>query len=114
MSQIVIDTTKLRQKAIRVLLKLDKFYTKLNQELSLFWRRAIPEDKDGLLGWFFRFVRKLLDHPATALFVNTVALYFVGIIFGSFFSEQVNLWIKLFVGLNIVVFCARILGWNKI
>jgi hypothetical protein len=113
MSQIVIDTTKLRKKALRILKKLDNFYLKLNQELSLFWRRIIPTDQDGLLGWFFRFVRRLLDHPATALFVNTVALSAVGTIFGAFFSEQVNLWIKGFVGLNIFVFCARVLGWQN-
>jgi len=112
MSQIVIDTTKLRQKALNILRKLDNFYVKLNQELSLFWRRIIPTDKEGLLGWFFRFVRAMLDHPATALFINTVALSGIGVIFGSVFSEQVNLWLKLFVGLNIVVFLARILGWQ--
>jgi len=112
MSQIVINTTKLREKALNILIKLDKFYVKLNQELSLFWRRIIPSDKEGLLGWLFRFIRAMLDHPATALFINTVALSYIGMIFGAFFSEQVNLWLKLFVGLNVVVFLARILGWQ--
>jgi len=113
MSKIIIDTTKIREKALNILIKLDNFYVKLNQKLSLFWRRIIPTDQDGLLGWFFRFTRRMLDHPATALFINTVMLYFAGTVLGAFFSEQVNLWIKGFVGLNIFVFCARVLGWQN-
>lgn len=112
MTVFQIDTTKLRQRALALLKKLDKFYIKLNQDLVWFWRKYLPQDKEGLLGWFYRFVYGLLDNPATILLVNTVTLVFLGNLLGAFFSEQVNLWIKLFVALNIFVFLARILGWK--
>lgn len=100
---------ELKQKLLQALIKLDNFYVKLNLQLSGIWKVFLDKQSENRLT---KGLLVLLKNPATALFLNTVLLSVIGLVLGSIFSETINNFIKLFISLNILVFCARILGWK--
>lgn len=91
-----------------ILLKLNNFYTFLNQELLFGWRKILSKQSDNKITNFFK---TLIENPATALFLNTILFWIIssflagqaGII-GAFFN-----WLAF---LNIAVFLINILGWT--
>lgn len=103
-NQIIIDTTTIKPKLLNILNKLNAFYLGLNQELTLFWRKFLAKQSAN---WFTNALLVLINNPATALFLNTVLMAGVAQIFGGTIAA-----ILFYVmGLNIVVFCANVLGW---
>lgn len=103
--KIVIDYEKIKAKALSILVRLNDFYLKLNQGLLFFWRKALSLQSENR---WTNALKTLIENPATALFLNTILFAVIGTIFGGLIERI------LFIGagLNIILFCANILGWK--
>lgn len=105
MTEIKIDESKVKAKLLNILVKLTDFYIKLNQQLFFFWVNVADKQNDSR--WTFA-LKTLINNPATLLFLNTVLLAAIGIIFGG----TIQMILYYVAGLNIIVFCSKILSWE--
>ena len=106
MSKIVIDYSRAKLRLVNILKKMMGFYSDLNSYLLVGWRWILNKQSDNKITIA---LRKLAENQATALALNTILFAAIGTIFGGLI-EQV---LFLAAGLNIIVFCAKILGWDK-
>ena len=105
MTEIKIDESKVKVKLLNILMQLTDVYVKLNKQLFFFWVKIADRQNDSR--WTFA-LKTLINNPATLLFLNTVLLAAIGIIFGG----TIQAILYYVAGLNIIVFCAKILGWE--
>lgn len=96
---------KVKQKLLNILLQLMDIYEDINKSLLFFWREALTRQSPNR--WTFA-LKTLIDNPATALFLNTLLFSFVG----SFFGGLIEQILFIGAGINIILFCANILGWK--
>lgn len=72
--------------------KIYYYHELINEEILLFWRKILkPTNR----------LRILIENPATAVFVNTVAFFGLWLIFGDFFY-----WLAL---ANILIYLYKII-----
>lgn len=103
---INFDYKKIKAKILNILIKLDQFYINLNQQLLFFWHRILSRQSENRLT---NGLKILIENPATALLLNTILFSALGIIFGGLIERI----LFIISGLNILVFCIKILGWES-
>lgn len=102
---INFDYKKIKAKLLNILIKLDQFYIHLNQQLLFFWHKILTRQSENRLT---NGLKILIENPATALLLNTILFAALGIIFGGLIERV----LFIITGLNIIVFCVKILGWQ--
>lgn len=102
---MTIEEKKLKSEILKILQHLGNFYTKLNQELLFGWRKFLSKQSDNRVT---AALKVLIENRATALFLNTLLFAAVGQFFGGLIGQI----FFIITGLNIVLFCATILGWE--
>jgi len=90
-----------------VLIKLNTFYLFLNQELLFAWRRVLAKQSDNRITRGFKL---LIENPATALALNTILFYALSSVLAGQ-SGLIGMVLFDLALLNIIVFCANLLGW---
>lgn len=95
---IIIKKTTAKKKIGKILVKMLTFYTDMNKELTLFWRRIFSKES---------VILKLLENQYIALFFNVLLFAFVGRVFGGTISI-VLLWMTFF---NILTMMFHVMGW---
>lgn len=101
---INLDYKKIKAKLLNILIKLDEFYIDLNQQLLFFWHRILSRQSGNRLT---NGLKILIENPSTALLMNTILFAIFGVVFGGTIERI----LFIITGLNIFVFCVRILGW---
>jgi|GEM_PF-3909755 len=82
-----------------------KGYLHLNRGLLFFWRKLVEKRPESR--WTIA-VRTLIDNSATALFLNTIILVGIALVFDGFISDLTILLIIF----NVLVFCFRIVWFR--
>jgi hypothetical protein len=103
---ISFDYNKIKQKLLNIIVKIDGFYSDLNKKILYpLWILILKRQSDNR---FTKALKILIENPATALLLNTILFAVVGVVFGGLI-ERVMLTLS---GLNILIFCIKILGWE--
>ena len=89
-----------------VLIKLNTFYLFLNQELLFAWRRVLAKQSDNRITLTFK---ALIENQYTALALNTILFILSSILAGQ--NGLIGRVLFDLALLNIIVFCANLLGW---
>ncbi|MEY3415863.1 MAG: hypothetical protein RI930_54 [Pseudomonadota bacterium] len=90
-----------------VLIKLNTFYLFLNQELLFAWRRVLAKQSDNRITLTFKI---LIENQYTALALNTILFYILSSVLAGQ-NGLIGMILSDLALLNIIVFCANLLGW---
>lgn len=116
---IVIKKSTIKAKLANILGKMLLFYTKLNLEIVLFWRRLLPPTEgnisliDATIGnksfaqWLISATRSLLDNPLTALFISTFSMFIIG----GFFQGRISEVLTYLCFFNLLTMMFNVMGW---
>lgn len=103
---ISFDYNKIKKNILNIIVKIDGFYSDLNKKILYpLWVLILKRQSENRLT---KALKILIENPATALLLNTILFAVVGIVFGGLI-ERVML---ILSGLNILIFCIKILGWQ--
>jgi hypothetical protein len=102
---ITINYSNVKKQLFIALGKISLFYEKINTNLLFFWRRVLDRQSPNRITFA---LKTLIENPSTALFLNTILFAAVGYIFGGLINQV----LFTLAGLNMILFCSKILGWQ--
>lgn len=107
---IPVSERKIKNELLKLIIKGNNFYLKLNNWLLVLWRKYLGKQNNNRIN---NALRVLVEDPATALFINTVLLCGVSMIINWSLGSVIAGYVNYLIMFNIVLFCANKLNWKK-
>lgn len=101
-----MDYKKIKAKLLNILIQLSNIYEDINKSILFFWRKALKRQTPNR---WTNAIKTLIENPATALFLNTILFSLLARLFGGAIANVLSIG----AALNIILFCANILGWKN-